>query len=74
MRTTTIPFPLREWRLRLNITQARAAELLGLSRAGYCQAEYRAEDRNECQKTLALLAQAIEKDLDHGIEIPIETA
>ena len=62
MKTTTIPFPLREWRHRLALTQAQAAELLGLSRAGYCQAEYRSSDRNECIKTLALLAQAIEKE------------
>ena len=62
MKTTTIPFNLRSWRQRLGLLQREAAALLGLSLAGYRMAEYRAEDRNECSKTVALLAMAIEKE------------
>ena len=60
MRTTTAPFDLRAWRHRLRLTQAGAAELLGMSTSGYGSAEYRSDDRGECGKTLALLAQEIE--------------
>lgn len=60
MRVTTVAYDLRAWRLRLRLTQSAAAELVGLSLAGYCQAEYRAEDRHRCNKTLALLCRVLE--------------
>lgn len=63
MRTTTVRFPLRAWRLRMRWTQDRAAAELGLSLDGYRRAEYRNEDRRNspCNKTVALLAQALEQ-------------
>ena len=67
MKTTVVPFDLRAWRRRLRWTQARAAEALGVSASAYCAAEYRAEDRAGApvRKTLALLAQALEREQRH---------
>lgn len=65
MKTTIVSFPLKQWRLRMGYTQAQAAEALGVSLGGYRSAEYRNEDRpkHPCNKTVALLADAIEKSL-----------
>lgn len=65
MKTTTIPFDLRAWRYRMQKTQVAAAQLVGLSRLAYCHAEYRCQDRpgTPCSKTLALLCQALEREL-----------
>ena len=62
MLTTTVAFDLRAWRHRLKLTQREAAELVGMSCDGYRVAEYRAEDEGRCNKTLALLAQALERN------------
>jgi DNA-binding XRE family transcriptional regulator len=64
MRVTTAPFDLKGWRLRLSLTQAQAAQMLGLSLATYRAAEYQAQDREGApvRKTVALLAQALERE------------
>jgi len=64
MRVTEVPFNLREWRHRLGLTQAQAAELVGMSESGYKRAEYRSTDRlgDPCNKTLALLATRVEQE------------
>lgn len=64
MRITTTSFDIRAWRQRLALTQRAAASLLGVSLTGYRQTEYRNQDRGgfPCQKTLALLAERIERD------------
>jgi DNA-binding XRE family transcriptional regulator len=64
VRTTTVPFDLRAWRARMRLTQAQAAQALGLSLSGYCESEYRAADRkgHPVVKTVALLAQALERE------------
>ena len=63
MRTTTLPFDLLAWRRRMALTQAQAADALGLSLSGYAQAEYRATDRpnNPTNATVAKLAIMLER-------------
>jgi hypothetical protein len=65
MRVTTVPFSLREWRLRMMWTQEKAAAELYLSIDGYRRAEYRCMDRphSPCNATLARLAVALEDGL-----------
>ena len=64
MRTTKTPFHLRAWRLRLDLTQNYAAQLVGLSHSGYVAAEARnAQDTaHPCNATLAYLCMYREMD------------
>ena len=76
MLVTTTPFDLATWRHRMGalrrlpgaITQAEAADLLGMSLSGYKRAEYRCQDRDAtpCNKTVALLAQMLEREAAEG--------
>jgi hypothetical protein len=54
----------------MGLTQARAADLLGMSLSGYRSAEYRATDHGECNKTLAGFANLM-YSLRVAVEIPM---
>jgi transcriptional regulator with XRE-family HTH domain len=64
MKTTTLPFDLRQWRYRMAYTQVQAAQAVGMSLGAYREAEYRCQDRpgSPCAATLAKLAQALERE------------
>lgn len=76
MRVTTIEFPLLAWRARMGWTQAQAAEALGISAGGYRAAEYRNNDTPgfPCNKTLALLAQSLERERTGRDALPVFAA
>ena len=69
MNLTVTPFDLRAWRLRLRWTQAQAAVALGLALSTYRAAEYVAQDQTgaPCRKTVALLAQALEREQQRSV-------
>lgn len=78
MRTTTVPFDLIAWAVRMgalagkrtrkglakSLTQDEAASLLGLSQSGYKALERRNQERPgfPCNKTVAELARCRERD------------
>lgn len=64
MKINRTQFLLRAWRHRMGWTQTQAASSLGKSVSAYRCAEYRNEDHpgHPCEATLALLAQALERE------------
>lgn len=63
MKTSKDPFDLPAWRRRMQWTQARAAEELGLTVSGYQHAEYRSTDLpgNPVNRTVVILAKLLEE-------------
>lgn len=67
MKTTTVPFDLLAWCRRMSatgepISAGEAAEMLGVSKAGYYSIEARNRKTGRAQATLVKLAEALERE------------